>query len=165
MGPAALAWVSVGLSAVGAATAAYSSIQQGRYQAALGKRQAEMQNMMAADAYQRGAIKANQQRENLARLTAQQETLYAKSGLELTAGSPSSVVVDTVGLGELDAQMIENDAAREAWGYKSQAQLYLARGQMAQDAGYMNAVGSVLAGAGTVVNQGADYKLWKIGKA
>jgi hypothetical protein len=87
------------------------------------KQQALFTNRLLAerasgDALQRGAIEAGKARIAGSRLEAKQRVAYTASGVDASVGTPANVIADTAALGELDAQTVENNAAREAWGYR-----------------------------------------------
>ncbi|MNE88377.1 hypothetical protein D3C80_1856810 [compost metagenome] len=61
-------------------------------------------------------------------------------------------------LGELDALTIQNNAAREAYGYRTQAQQDLDNAAMARSNAKSNAFGSILGGFGGAFNSYAGSK-------
>lgn len=75
-------------------------------------------NEAAADALARGAIEASQMRMRGSAITSKQRVAYAVSGVDSTVGTPAQVMADTRAMSELDAMTIENNAAREAYGFK-----------------------------------------------
>lgn len=70
------------------------------------------------DALAKGNYEAGMQRIAGAQLAAKQKVAYANSGVDTTVGTPAEVIASTEQFSEMDAQQIQNNAAREAWGYR-----------------------------------------------
>jgi hypothetical protein len=89
--------------------------------------------VMAVDAEQRGFADETRHRIDVRRMIGSQRARLAAQGqdLEDADNSASAIISDTVELGELDAQTIRNNAAREAWGFRQQAADASARGELA----------------------------------
>lgn len=85
---------------------------------------AEMADAAAADATMRGGQAAGRQRMEGSQLVEAQRVAYAASGVDTTVGTPANVMADTAAMSELDAKIIENNAAREAWGIKKHGLQY-----------------------------------------
>lgn len=75
----------------------------------------------ANDAQKRGAYDADLQRVRTGQAIGTQRAAMAGNGGEVNSGSNALLQEDTAALGELDALTIQNNAAREAYGYKVQA--------------------------------------------
>ncbi|HXA22753.1 MAG TPA: hypothetical protein VNW90_10660 [Acetobacteraceae bacterium] len=124
--------------------------QNATYATAAGNAQAEKSAMGTAE--RMGAIRAAQ----------------ASSGVDVGSGSPLDVQTSQKEVGQLDQDTIRNNAARVAYGYRSQstnftaqAGLDTATGANAATAGDIGAVSSVLGGATSVGKQFSD--LTKVG--
>ena len=95
-----------------------SSIVEG--QAA--KRQADRNTAQAheasVDATNRGVLEAGGARMGASAMAARQAVAYSASGVDETVGTAANVQSATKAAGELEALTAENNAAREAWGYK-----------------------------------------------
>ena len=100
----------------------------------------------AQDAIARGEQAEGIQRINVKRLIGAQRAAYGAQGVEVDSGSALDVQKDTAAMGELDAIIIRNNAAREAWGYRAQAQDLLYRGRLAKTAASAEAGQTLLAG-------------------
>lgn len=85
---------------------------------------ADMADMAADDAYLRGAREGSQLRRQATRLKASQASAYAASGVDVTAGTPADVLHSTDLLSEMDAETLEANAAREAWGFHVKAKQF-----------------------------------------
>lgn len=173
MDPASLAImtvVSTGMQALG-------SIAQGRQQAASAKYNAQVQENNATIARNNAALAAA---EGAANAGIEQQKTRAKVGgikaaqaannIDVNTGSAVDVRSSASELGELNAITIRGNAARQAYGYQTQAssdqaQAQLDRQQAKYDAqaGYLNAATSLIGGTVKGVQNG-NYDAW-IGKS
>ena len=76
-----------------------------------------------------------------------QRATLAANGVDLQFGSPLDILGDTAMFGAIDEQRIQANAAREAWGYRTEAMNYRAQGAMASYNGNASAMGSYLGAA------------------
>lgn len=127
--------LSLLLSGVGAGTSAYGQIKAGsaakkqgqlegqaaESQAQLDDYNASVADLQALDAQQRGEEEANRYRQGVRTLIGEQRSTFAANNVDVNFGSTSDVQNDAAFLGELDALTIKTNAAREAWGYQTQA--------------------------------------------
>jgi hypothetical protein len=67
-----------------------------------------------------------------ANLKSAQKVRMAASGVALSGDSQQNILNSTDILGEIDANTIESNAIRNAWGYKVQKQDYLTQAKMAK---------------------------------
>jgi len=140
----------VAATVAGAAMSAYGAVKAGDDAKDAANFNADIQRKQAIQTENTAADNAAQQKEKGRRLAASQVAQGAAGGIETTSGTMSDLVAETTKYSELDSLRITNNAARQAWGYKSQADLDLYKGDQAQTAGYMNAAGSILGGLGSV---------------
>lgn len=108
-------------SAAGALYGAQAQQSQLEGRARLGEINARM-----ADDAARGVLYAGQKQAEAAKLRAaqvkgSQKAAFAANGVDLGVGSAARVLTDTDALGEMDANTIEANAIRSAWGYTTQA--------------------------------------------
>ncbi|MER9452050.1 hypothetical protein [Mesorhizobium sp. M0254] len=157
--------LTIGSTLLGAA----GSIQQAQATSAANKYNAQVQDMnaklserRAKDAIDRGAKEDQRKRQQVAGIQGQQRAAMAANGVDLTFGSPLDTLVDTAVMGELDALTIRTNANREAYDYKVDAVNKRAGATMsrmsakaATTGGYLDALGTVLGGAGKAYK---DYK-------
>lgn len=153
---------TIGSAAIGT----MGAIQQGNAAKASADYNAQVQNnnakislQNATFAGQKGAAAAEAEsmktRAKVGAITANQ----GASGVDIGSGSSVDVRSSASEMGELSAINIRSNAAREAYGYqtdaagdKAQAQLDKAEGRNAQTAGYMNAGKTILGAAGSAAN-------------
>jgi hypothetical protein len=107
---------------------------QGEYQNEMFKINAKFAELQAKDAIDRGDAESDALRKNAKRLIGAQRVSLAAQGIEVDSGTAAAIQEDTARLSELDALQIRNNAWREAWGFKVQAQDFRNQGLMARDA-------------------------------
>jgi len=158
MGMGALAIVSLAITAVGTGVSAYSSYQSGKAQQRINEYNAKVNEQDAANRERDGRMLANAQRARSQKILATQRTLYAKGGVVGETGSPLMVMAEQAGQLEMAALDVGRTANAEAGRLKTQAVLDRMSGKAARQAGTLNAVGTVLSGAGSVGMGYANFK-------
>ena len=150
-------WFAAG-AAAGAAVTAYGAVQQGKAQEETAQNNAKTLQLQAADAQARGGIAEEAHRAKVRQIRGEQRATLAASGVDMTYGTAASVLDQTTIYGELDARNISVNAAREAWGYETQAGNELFQGKTAKQQGYLSGVSTLLTGAARA------YGIYKGGK-
>lgn len=119
-------------SAIGTGVSGYNqaraSAAEGAYYKQIYDANANLMNIQAADAIERGEKAATEHKKATKRLIGAQRAAMAAQGIDIDDGSALDVQMDTAGLGAMDALEIKNNAWREAWGYKVQAANYTSQG-------------------------------------
>ncbi len=156
--------LSTGLGVVGMvgqqqaqAQAASANAAQARYQAQVAQQNQELARRQAADATQRGQAAEENRRRQTALQIGQQRAGLAAQGTDFS-GSETDILGDTAAAGELDAQTIRANAAREAYGYTVQglgygntaSMEYTRAANSTYTPNYLGAGASLLAGASTL---------------
>lgn len=141
------ATAAIGMQFAGAGFSAMAQRSAGKAQQQLANYNAQVAEMQAADAIERGRESEGRHRTSVRGLVGTQRAALAASGVDVNDGSALDIQADTAAMGEMDALTIRLNAAREAWGYRTQATDYRARGEIAKNEGNMKAVGTIL-GAG-----------------
>lgn len=131
----------------GTALSAYGQISAGNYANAVARYNARNLDLAAADAERRGDLASQQSIRQTKAALGTQTTRLAAGNVSTASGSPLAILASTAGIGELDAQTIRNNAAREAWGYRAEAASQLAQGRFAQRSGWLGAGATLLTGA------------------
>jgi len=142
---AAAAVIPVILTAAAAAYSAYSSVKAG-------KAQEKAADKAEKRAKQAATLEAADTEKLHRRIIASQEARYGAAGVTME-GSP--LLVQYESLKESKDQL---ERIREGGQYASG--VYKQAGEEAVQAGDAGAIKSLLAGAGNVYTQGADYKWW-----
>jgi hypothetical protein len=150
---------------VGAAVAIASTgfqIQQARAQGKFQKGVADFNARTAeneAEATRTSATAAeNTQRQRTAELLSRQRAQLGASGVALGSGSALQLQQDTLTLGEADALRIRTRGDESFQALQTEASLTEAQGGFAEIAGRNKAVGSLLTGAGNVLDTGVADK-------
>lgn len=115
---AAIPFIAMGVSAV---SSAGQQRQAGEATAGAALQNAQFADAAANDAVRRGEYESDQQRRATRDFIGSQRTGFAANGVDVNSGSAANIQDDTAALGELDALTIRNNAAREAWGYRTQS--------------------------------------------
>lgn len=96
---------------------------------------ANVATLQADDAIARGVEEEQRFRTKVRASIGAQRVGFAAGNIDVSSGSAADVQADAAYLGELDALTISGNAAREAWGYKTQAEDLTRRGQIARQEG------------------------------
>lgn len=122
MGALTAAVVSLAaLSAVNSFTQSKAQQSQTDFQTQQLEANARVADIQADDAVKRGETAAKEQRRRVRLSIGEQRANLAAQGLDLDTGSALDIQKDTAGFGAEDEVTIRNNAFREAWGYKVQA--------------------------------------------
>jgi hypothetical protein len=105
----------------------YSQIQaskaQDRYQRTMADIDARNREIAAEEAMAAGEGRAVRIRGEAARMTGAQRAAFAGQGVDVGTGAPAAVRAETEFFGELDAIQETSNAWREAFGYRTEAQM------------------------------------------
>jgi hypothetical protein len=134
---AALPYIGYALAAVSAAGA----ISSAQAQKQAGEDEKTAYNMRAAATLRQGAQEEDIARSKLAKLLASQRALYAKAGVDISSGSPLTVMADTASEGEKEALSIR-------FGAKEDARLQRFYGATASAAGRRQGTSTLITGLG-----------------
>lgn len=145
---AAIGGLAVGL--IGNGVSAAGSAKQGRKLKAIGNFNAGIADQQAEDAIARGREAQDQLHNSVRKLIGAQRAGFAGQGVLLEGGDSSvaNVQNDTNTLQDQDIHRIQVNAAREAWGFRSQAQNYRLGGSAQAQQSNANAAGTILGGLG-----------------
>lgn len=152
----------LGMQAYGAMQSAHAQQNAYNYQAAVDRNNAILAERQASDAEQRGVDAEMTHRRKTAELKGSQRAQLAARGLDLGAGSALNILSDTDLMTEVDALSIRDNATREAWGHRTQAQNYRSEADFKSSAaGNINPLlsggGTLLSGVGTVADSWYRY--------
>lgn len=147
------ATAGIALMGLGAGMQASAYKATGESQAALANYNAQLGQLKAQDAIARGEVAVDKQHILGRKVIGSQRAAFAASGVDIT--DPDSTAVntfaDTAATSEMDALTIRTNAAREAWGYRMQAQNDQALGEIAKAEGSNKAIGSYLSAGANVL--------------
>lgn len=109
----------------------------------------------AADSVVRGNQEAARIRAAATQMIARQQVAFGASGVDGTVGTAADVAGGTAALAELDALTAQNNAAREAWGFRRQEDLIRRQAKLDKMKHSSRQAGTALGGTGRVVSTGA----------
>jgi hypothetical protein len=147
------------ITAVGAGVGVYGQIQAGKDANRIERQNAKNLELSAMDAQRRGDLEEQEHRNQVRAMLGSQRAAFGASNVDSNTGSPLGLLVDTARFGEIDALTIRNNAAREAWGFRTGAHQARARGKAGEKSGIFQGTGTALAGGAQA------YGEWKKGKA
>jgi len=137
--------VALGLTAVSGVMGAKAQYDEGKIEDRLHQENAAYAEVQAKDAVARGVVEQDKVRLQLRRILGAQRARYGAGGIDLSAGgTPTDVALDSEREATLDMLTISNNAAREAFGYRTKARNERTSGRLARKSGKSNAFGTVL---------------------
>ena len=138
--PTTLAAAVIGTSAL----QAYGQYTDGKFQASVANQNAKINEDAALDAINKGNAQAQEQRRRTRQLAGTQAATMSASGIDLSTAGALDILGDTAAMGELDALTMVNNASREAYGYRMQAENDRLNAKMARRSGNMGAMTTLL---------------------
>jgi len=146
--------LSIGLTAGQTISSVAATKDQARFQANVANANASMEDMKAEDAIRRGDKEAAALRIQTKKLAGAQRAAYAGQGVDINTGSAGEVQAESQTMGALDAITIKNNAWREAWGYRVQAENYRSDARFAKVAARNARRNTILTGGLQAINAG-----------
>lgn len=157
--------LSAGVQAIGAIQSGNAKSAADKYNAQVAANNATIARNNAEQAGAAGNAKVEQEqlkeRAQIGALKANQ----GASGVDVNSGSSVDVQSSAAELGELNALSVRSDAARQAYGYQTEASGYDAQSNLDtsqasydKSAGYMGAAGSIIGGASSAADNWGSYK-------
>lgn len=131
------------LSLLGGGLSAMSQYTAGSQSASLLRANATIAGLQAQGESQAGAQQAEVYRQHLAQTIGKQQAQIGGAGLT-QSGSALRSLENTSSFGAKDIQQIQLNAARKAWGFDVTQQGDLMRANMAQSAGTLGGLGSLI---------------------
>jgi hypothetical protein len=110
--------VGAGISAYGSYSSSKAQKDALGYQEKEAEMNAQLQGKMAEDAIARGNRDAQDHMQKAAMMKSSQKAAIAANGIDVSQGSPASILDDTDYMAKVDVGRIKGNAQREAWGYK-----------------------------------------------
>src|SRR6185436_7320861 len=112
-----LAATAQGISALSSAANGYSQYSSQLMQS---KWQQDRYNMNAQLALRQGATSASLRGQQAAQMVGKQRAIIGSGAADVNTGSAAKVQADTLNAAGIDQAQIMNNAALEAWGYRTQ---------------------------------------------
>lgn len=114
---------------------------------------ARLADMQADDAIRRGNTEANKAVRQGDQMVSEQRAASAAQGIDINTGSAGDIQTETTALSQQDAEIMKNNAWREAWGFKTQAIDARNQGNLALVAGNNAARNTMLTGGLQALSQ------------
>lgn len=146
--------ISLASTAAAGYYAADSAKKTGEYTQEVAEQNAALDQNRERQAKEIGAIREEEQRQQVRQFAGSQEADFAARGIDLGSGVVTAMLDDTFTLGETDALNIRANAMREAWGYSVSATNNRNEGKFAKWSGDRQAMGTYLSTAGSLAGQG-----------
>lgn len=128
------------------------------YQAQVASNNQKTAEANAEYSLQVGDTKVAAKQQQTSQMLGAERAGLAASGVDLDSGSPLRLQKDTATLGQVDADTIRSNAARDAYGYRTQGLNFGIVAQQDRTAGNLDAFGDILTGASSVAGKWAAYK-------
>lgn len=144
-----IALIPAAIGLVGGMMQAQGQTQNADFQSGMMKQNADFKMRTADETINAGNTSADWQRVRAGQAVGTQRSAQAANGIDVNSGSAAQLQDDTAMLGELDALTIQNNAAREAYGYRVQAKQDILNASQTVQNGKTAATGSILGGLGS----------------
>lgn len=144
------ATAAIGTMGIGTGLSAFGKYTEGDLQDQMYARNADIAEYQADDAIARGELDAKRMRRRTKQVIGSSRVSMAAQGVDVNQGSAVDTQADAAYLGELDALTIKSNAAKEAWGYKTQAEDLRYKGRLAMHKGKTDIFNTILGGASDV---------------
>lgn len=153
-----MALIPVAIGLVGGMMQAQGQTQNADFQSGMMEQNAQFKLKTADETINAGNTSADWQRVRAGQTVGTQRSVQAANGIDVNSGSAAQLQDDTAMLGELDALTIQNNAAREAYGYRVQAKQDILNASQTVQNGKTAAMGSILGGFGSAFGSFARSK-------
>jgi hypothetical protein len=157
MAATALYGLGTALGLYGGIQNANAQSEQADFQAKQDEFNAQISDIQAKDAIDRGDIAAGNLRNQANQLQGSQRASAAAQGIDVNSGDAAALVEETNKLSTLDILNIKNNATREAFGYQAQASGLRSQAQMTRIAGKNAATGSILTSGANAFSGTGSY--------
>ena len=149
--------ISLALTAIGGYTQYESQKAEGRYNEAVAKNNGAAAETQAQQAEQLGSIDEDRQRARMRQVIGKQRTAFAANNIDSSSGTALDLISETAQFGEEDALAIRANAARDAWGFRTQGMNYRAQGTLARAQARNQGTATLLSTGAQMANTGYNY--------
>lgn len=161
----ALTGLSAGSQLLTSSAQASALKQQGAYERQIAETNSRLATIQAEDAIKRGEDDVKKLQRQTRMLKGSQRAALAAQGLDLTEGDALAIQEETAALGAEDVFNRRNNAWREGWGLRVQAQDLASRGRFAEITAKNQARNTILTGGLNAAKSIAGgYYTFKTGK-
>ena len=149
--------ISLALTAIGGYTQYESQKAEGRYNEAVAKNNAAAAETQAQQAEQLGSIEEDRQRARMRQVIGKQRAAFAANNIDSSSGTALDLISETAQFGEEDALAIRANAARDAWGFRTQGMNYRAQGTLARAQARNQGTATLLSTGAQMAGTGYNY--------
>lgn len=168
MGAGGMMGASMAMSALGSIGTAYSQANamkaKGVYDQTVADTNAKISDLESTQTIAAGDISASRKELETQQKVGAMRAVAGGSGIDVSNGSSLLERISTKAVGTIDEQTIRNNAARQAWGFKTQAIMDTYQGQFARMTASNEATQTLLSGGLQAVegptNIYANYLRW-----
>lgn len=146
------------MSLIGGIMKGVSAGAAGAANAQIDRQNANIANQAAGSALEAGQQSAGIRAMQGSRLSGSQTAGMSASGVVANSGSALGILGDTAAVSKQDQDVIQNNAARTAWGYKAQATNFDNKATLDAQEGQSQEFGDILGGV-----TGAATSMMKLG--
>ena len=157
--PGAAMGAAAGLQLVGGVLKGISAKNAADANASIDNADASMADQAGGVARENGQQQATMRAMQGSRLAGSQTAGFSASGVATNAGSVLSVLDDTALVSKEDQDVIQNNAARTAWGYDAQATNFRNKATLDQQEGESEELGGILGGVTSAAGTASQIKL------
>jgi len=150
---------AAGLQLVGGVLKGISAKNAADANASIDNANASMADQAGGVARENGQQQATMRAMQGSRLAGSQTAGFSASGVATNAGSVLSVLDDTALVSKEDQDVIQNNAARTAWGYDAQATNFRNKATLDQQEGESEELGGILGGVTSAAGTASQIKL------
>jgi hypothetical protein len=143
---------------------AASSAAQSRYAARVATRNAQMEDLAARDAIDRGKVEAQNYQRQAAQVQGAQRAAMAANGIDVDYGTAGLVRGDTARFQAEDVQNLRENAIREARGYEINAANYRSNATASRQAASSAITQGVFGVASTLLGGAQQYQKIKFAR-
>jgi hypothetical protein len=157
--------IALGMAVGGTVLNVIGKVKSGNAQKKAADADAAVAERRAIDVEEAGQEEEARFRAGVRGLIGKQRVGFAAQGVEVSSGSAVDVQADAAYLGELDAIQIKNNAAREAWGIRQDAESMRKSGSIARSESRWGAASSILSTGGSLIEARYGFRADRKGKS
>lgn len=158
----------MGMSAISSVAGAYSQYSaykaKGAYDESVANTNAKISGLQADETLRAGSIAASKKNLETRQVAGAVRAAGGASGVDVSSGSTAATRISSDFAGNIDELTIRNNAARQAWGFKTQALTDTFQGQMEKMTATSQAHQTLITGGLNAIEGPlkiyANYKRW-----
>lgn len=156
--PTTLMIIAGGMAAAGSLTQGYSALQQGNYESAIARQNAQLSRESAAESLKTGQKERRDFWRKVGSVKGQQIASMAANGIDVGYGTAERIQEDTQALADEDASTLYENIHHRTRGYTIEAANYKAESKAAKQRGRAAFVGSVFEAGSSMLGSVSQAK-------